>query len=134
MSDVAFRAPRADDWPAILSLAELSLGEIPIVPSQLEWLNNRKSFSPSEGIQHHFVATSSERIVGYACIEHRNEAALTASTDCGWSSHLPHGKRSGADCSQDSANACSASMHAARGWWNIKLTPASSLISKRWDS
>jgi N-acetylglutamate synthase-like GNAT family acetyltransferase len=70
MSEILFRAPRTDDWPAILSLAELSLAETPIVPSQLEWLNNRKSFSPSDGIQQHFVGTSSDRIVGYACIEH----------------------------------------------------------------
>jgi hypothetical protein len=75
MSEIAFRAPRTDDWPAILGLAELSLSEMPIIPSQLEWFNNRKSFSPSDGIQQHFVATSGERIVGYACIEHRDKAA-----------------------------------------------------------
>jgi hypothetical protein len=75
MSDIARRAPRNDDWPAILSLAEMSLGEMPTVPSQLDWLNNRKSFSASDGIQQHFVATSDERIVGYACIEHRGKDA-----------------------------------------------------------
>src|SRR6202030_513067 len=74
MDEIVLREPRYDDWAAILKLAELSLAEMPIVPSQLEWLNNRKSFSPSDGIQQHFVATSSDRIVGYACIEHRDKA------------------------------------------------------------
>lgn len=36
-----------------------------------KWLNNRRSFSPSDGIQQHFGAISDERIVGYACIERR---------------------------------------------------------------
>src|SRR5260370_29706358 len=71
MSEIALRAPTKDDWPAILALAELSLSELPNTPSQHEWLNNRRSFSPSDGIQKHFVATSSGRIVGYSCIEHR---------------------------------------------------------------
>ena len=75
MSEIVFRSPRNDDWPAILELAELSLAELPDAPSQLEWLNNRKSFSTSDGIQQHFVATSAERIVGYACIEHRDKTA-----------------------------------------------------------
>jgi len=73
MSEIALRAPTNDDWPAILSLAETSLTEFPYAPSQLEWLNNRKSFSPPDGIQQHFVATSGDRIVGYGCIEHRNK-------------------------------------------------------------
>ena len=72
---IRFRAPRDDDWPAILVLAELSLAELPIVPSQREWLQNRRSFSQADGVRRHFVATSGERIVGYACAEHRNRAA-----------------------------------------------------------
>jgi N-acetylglutamate synthase-like GNAT family acetyltransferase len=75
MNEVALRAPAADDWPAILALAESSLAELPKAPSQQEWLSNRKSFSPSDGIQRHFVATSGERVVGYACIEHRAKTA-----------------------------------------------------------
>src|SRR6266481_1888422 len=71
MSEITFRAPADADWPAILALAETSLSEFPNAPSQHEWLNKRRSFSPSDGIQQHFVATSGERIVGYACIEHR---------------------------------------------------------------
>ena len=71
MSEITFRAPADDDWTAILALAELSLSEFPNAPSQHEWLNNRRSFSPSDGIQQHFVATAGELIVGYACIEHR---------------------------------------------------------------
>jgi hypothetical protein len=71
MNEITLRAPTGDDWPAILTLAELSLSELPNAPSQNEWLNNRRSFSASDGIQLHFVATSDERIVGYACIEHR---------------------------------------------------------------
>ncbi|MFZ2060084.1 MAG: GNAT family N-acetyltransferase [Candidatus Binatus sp.] len=73
MSDITLRAPTDDDWPAILALAQLSLSELPNSPSQDEWLNNRRSFSPSDGIQRHFVAISDERIVGYACVEHRNK-------------------------------------------------------------
>jgi predicted GNAT family N-acyltransferase len=73
MSEIQLRAPADVDWPAILTLAELSLAELPVIPSQQEWLNNRMSFTPSDGIQRHFVATSGEHIVGYACIEHRNE-------------------------------------------------------------
>ena len=74
MDEIVLREPRADDWEAILKLAELSLSEMSTVPSQLEWLNNRRSFSAAEGIQQHFVATSNDRIVGYACIEHRDKA------------------------------------------------------------
>ncbi|MGA9721326.1 MAG: GNAT family N-acetyltransferase [Candidatus Binatus sp.] len=75
MNEIALRPPTDDDWPAILALAELSLAELPDAPSQQEWLNNRRSFTPANGVQRHFVATSGERIVGYACIEHRNQAA-----------------------------------------------------------
>jgi predicted GNAT family N-acyltransferase len=78
MSEITLRAPTDDDWPAILALAELSLAELPYAPSQDEWLNNRRSFSPSDGIQQHFVATSDEQIVGYACIEHRNKTNYRA--------------------------------------------------------
>ena len=73
MSEITLRAPTDDDWPVILALAELSLSELPNVPSQQEWLNNRRSFALSAGIQQHFVAISDERIVGYGCIEHRNK-------------------------------------------------------------
>ena len=75
MNEIALRAPTDYDWPVILALAELSLAELLNAPSQKEWLNNRRSFTPSDGIQRHFVATSDERIVGYACIEHRNRPA-----------------------------------------------------------
>ena len=75
MDEIVLREPRADDWTTILKLAELSLAEMPTVPSQLEWLNNRKSFSPEDGIQQHFVAASGEHIVGYACVEHRDKTA-----------------------------------------------------------
>jgi hypothetical protein len=75
MDEIVLREPRADDWEAILKLAELSLSEMSTVPSQLEWLNNRRSFSRSDGIRQHFVATSSDRIVGYACIEHRDKTS-----------------------------------------------------------
>ncbi|HKM98913.1 MAG TPA: GNAT family N-acetyltransferase [Candidatus Binataceae bacterium] len=74
MGEITLRAVRNDDWSALLELAHLSLSELPIVPSQQEWMDNRRSFSPSDGIQHHFVATSGERIVGYAGLERRNTA------------------------------------------------------------
>ena len=75
MSEATLRAPGDHYWPAILDLAVLSLAELPNAPSQHEWLNNRRSFTPSDGVQQHFVATSGERIVGYACIEHRHKTA-----------------------------------------------------------
>jgi hypothetical protein len=75
MNERTLRAPTHDDWPAILALAELSLAELPNAPDQNEWLKNRQSFTPSDGIQRHFVATSDERIVGYGCIEHRNKTS-----------------------------------------------------------
>jgi len=75
MTEITLREPGNDDWPAILVLAQLSLAELPIVPCQDEWLRNRMLFSQADGIQQHFVAASGERIVGYACAEHRNQAA-----------------------------------------------------------
>lgn len=72
MAQVTLRALEDDDWPAILDLAERSLREVAIAPSQRGWMENRRSFSASDGIQQHFVAISGERIVGYACLEHRN--------------------------------------------------------------
>ena len=71
MNEITLRAPTDDDWPAIRTLAELSLSELQNAPSQAEWLNNQESFSPSNGIQRHFVATKGDRVVGYGCIEHR---------------------------------------------------------------
>jgi hypothetical protein len=72
MAELTFRPVGADDWPAILNLAHLSLSELTRVPRQDEWLDNRREFSPSAGFQHQFVPTSGERIVGYAVAERRN--------------------------------------------------------------
>jgi hypothetical protein len=72
LSEFSIRMLCEDDWPAILNLANQSHLEIPDASSQQEWLENRRSYSPSEGIQRHLVATSGDRIVGYACIEHRD--------------------------------------------------------------
>jgi N-acetylglutamate synthase-like GNAT family acetyltransferase len=74
MSGLVFRTPRDDEWPAILDLAHLSLAELPVVPNQQEWLDNRRWFSPSDGIQQHLVATADERIVGYGGVERRHGA------------------------------------------------------------
>ena len=76
MSKFSIRTPGDDDWPAILKLADQSLIQIPGAPGQQEWLDNRRSYSPSEGIQRHFVATSRDQIAGYACIEHRDNFKL----------------------------------------------------------
>ncbi len=75
MSQVQLRPPADRDWPEILRLAHASLGEMSAVPSQQSWLDNRKSFSQSGGIQYHFVASSGDRIIGYACAEHHARAA-----------------------------------------------------------
>ncbi|HLI78473.1 MAG TPA: GNAT family N-acetyltransferase [Candidatus Binataceae bacterium] len=74
MEEVNLRVPREDDWPAILELAQRSLAGVPQPPDQREWMENRRSFAVSDGVQRHFVATDGERIVGYACIERRNAA------------------------------------------------------------
>jgi GNAT superfamily N-acetyltransferase len=76
LGEVAIRIPQDHDWPAILKLASRSLSEMPAAPNQQEWLDNRRSYSPSEGIQQHFVAISGDQIVGYACIEHRDNLKL----------------------------------------------------------
>jgi hypothetical protein len=65
-----------DDWQAIPKLAYRSLSAMPAASGQQEWLDNRRSHSPSEGIQQHFVAISGDQIVGYACIEHRDNLKL----------------------------------------------------------
>jgi hypothetical protein len=76
LSEFSIRMPCEEDWRAILNLANQSLIEVPDAPSQQEWLENRRSYSPSEGIQRHIVATSGDQIVGYACIEHRDNFKL----------------------------------------------------------
>jgi hypothetical protein len=76
LSEFSIRMPCDDDWPEILKLANQSVIEVPGAPSQQEWLDNRRSFSPSEGTQRHFVATSGNQILGYAGIEHRDNFKL----------------------------------------------------------
>jgi hypothetical protein len=76
MGEFSIRTPCDDDWQAILKLAYRSLSEMPAAPCQQEWLDNRRSYSPSEGIQQHFVAISGDQIVGYACLEHRDNLKL----------------------------------------------------------
>jgi hypothetical protein len=76
MGEVGIRMPHDHDWPAILQLANQSLIEVPGAPGQQEWLDNRRSYSRSQRIQQHFVASSGDQIVGYACIEHRDNFKL----------------------------------------------------------
>ena len=61
---------RDEEWSAIQSLGEASLAEMSMAPSVKEWLDNRRAFPESQGVQQQFVATSGKRIVGYACVEH----------------------------------------------------------------
>ena len=61
---------RGEEWSEIHNLGEASLAEMPIASGVREWLDNRRSFAGSEGVQRQFVATSGKRIVGYACAEH----------------------------------------------------------------
>lgn len=61
---------RDEEWTIVTGLAKMSLAEMPVVPSVKEWLDNRRSFTESEGIQQYFVATLGEQIVGFACAEH----------------------------------------------------------------
>lgn len=41
-----------------------------IAPNVKEWLDNRKAFPESGGVQQDFVATIGKQIVGYTCAEH----------------------------------------------------------------
>jgi hypothetical protein len=61
---------RNEEWATILSLADASLTEMPNAPDMKEWLDNRRSFPDSGGIQQQIVATLGGQIVGYACVEH----------------------------------------------------------------
>jgi GNAT superfamily N-acetyltransferase len=65
---------RDEEWSTIITLAEASLSEMPLVapiaPGVREWLENRKAFPEWGGVQRQFVATLAGRIVGYACAEH----------------------------------------------------------------
>ena len=64
-----FRTPRERDWSTILSIANASVADVEGAGTQEEWLDNRRNFPP-DGIQHHFVCTDSERVVGYGAAEH----------------------------------------------------------------
>jgi len=59
-----------EEWSAVRSLAEVSLSEMPAAADVKEWLENRKSFLESGGVQQNFVATLGKQIVGYGCVEH----------------------------------------------------------------
>jgi hypothetical protein len=61
---------RDGEWATIMTLAEASLAGMTMAPSQKEWLDNRRSFTESGGVQHQLVATLGKRIVGYATAEH----------------------------------------------------------------
>ena len=76
MGQIGIRIPQDDDWPAILNLANKSLTEMPAAPGQQEWLDNRRSYSPPDGVRQHFVACSGDDLVGYACLEHRDNPRL----------------------------------------------------------
>jgi hypothetical protein len=76
MEEPAIRTIQDGDWSAIFELANRSLSELPFQPKQDDWLRNRRSFSPSDGYQHHFVATLGERVAGYAAIERLNGSAV----------------------------------------------------------
>ena len=62
------REPTNADWPAILQLANASLGEMPGAPPQDEWLANRRAFLVPER-RHHLVAIEDSHIAGYVCAE-----------------------------------------------------------------
>jgi hypothetical protein len=68
VGEIGIRLAHDDDWPAILELANRSLSEMPEAPSQQEWLDNRRSYSPPEGAQQHLVASLGDHLVAYACI------------------------------------------------------------------
>ena len=65
-NDVELREPLPEDWPAILTLANLSVQAIPGAGSQEEWLQNRQRPCP---VRRHFVAIERPEVVGYAALE-----------------------------------------------------------------
>src|SRR5258708_1905753 len=75
MNDVVFREPRDEHWSALTALANIAISEMESPPEQKPWAENRRLF-PSDGIQRHFVAISSGRIVGYAGVEWRKGQAV----------------------------------------------------------
>lgn len=63
-----FRPPTDDDWLNILRIADLSVAEVPGVPSQEEWMNNRRTFA-RRGRQVHFVRVEHDSLTGYGALE-----------------------------------------------------------------
>jgi len=73
MEGIILRQPFEEDWPTLAALGNLAISEMQVPPDQRPWAENRRSF-PSDGVQRHFVATSSGRIVGYCGVEWRQNS------------------------------------------------------------
>jgi hypothetical protein len=70
---MTFRAPREEDWPGILDIANASVADVEGAGTQEEWLQNRQTFARN-GIQHHFVCLESGQLIGYGSAEHAPDA------------------------------------------------------------
>jgi predicted nucleotidyltransferase len=71
--DMEIRRPRAEEWGAILAVANEAVGAVRGSGSQEEWLRNRRDFS-SRGSQSEFVCIDSGEVVGYGAAERGDEA------------------------------------------------------------
>ena len=69
---VELREPDDADWPAILKLANQSVGGVAGAGAQGEWLENRRR--PTH-LRRHVVATEDAAVVGYAALESPEGAA-----------------------------------------------------------
>lgn len=61
---------RTTDWPAILRLANAAVEHVPGAGSQEAWLNNRRHFDLTTGVQHQcIVELQDSSLVGYGAVE-----------------------------------------------------------------
>lgn len=74
MRDFDLRAPRDDDWPAVVDLANRSIADVPGAGAQDEWAANRRTFDQHAGAQQHWVALdpATTDVLGYVAVERRS--------------------------------------------------------------
>jgi hypothetical protein len=68
---IRLRSVRAEDWPAILAIANRSVAHVPGAGPQDDWVSNRRQFDSTRGFREQFVAHGPDDrdIVGYGAIE-----------------------------------------------------------------
>ncbi len=68
---LVFRSTKPEDWPVVLTIANQSIAGVPGAGSQDEWLENRRCFASTGGVQRHFVArgAESDRLLAFGSVE-----------------------------------------------------------------